>query len=99
MLAMRAMPLRVVAMATKTVTKKSAKAPANTGRTLWLPNYESPAWLDGSLPGDAGAEHRDLQHSSSYIAILISTSLVRRKRCPKIPVHPLCHLITQASTR
>lgn len=44
------------AMATKTVNKKAKASSASaSGRTLWLPNVESPEWLDGSLPGDAGA--------------------------------------------
>lgn len=48
----RAMPVR--AMATKTVKKGKQAPSSNNGRTLWLPNVESPPWLDGSLPGDAG---------------------------------------------
>ena len=53
MISARMMPVR--AMATKTVKKAAGKA-TGVGRTLWLPNYEAPAWLDGSLPGDAGAD-------------------------------------------
>lgn len=35
-------------------TKRVAKKTANVNRTVWLPGLIPPAYLDGSLPGDAG---------------------------------------------
>ncbi|GFH12729.1 chlorophyll a-b binding protein, chloroplastic [Haematococcus lacustris] len=34
--------------------RRSVQAKAATARTLWLPNIEAPAHLNGSLPGDSG---------------------------------------------
>jgi len=55
--------------------KKGRAAPAggkrsgNVGpnRTLWLPNAESPAYLDGSLPGDAGFDPWSLSAPTEYL--------------------------------
>lgn len=35
-------------------TKRVAKKTANVNRTVWLPGLIPPAYLDGSMPGDAG---------------------------------------------
>jgi light-harvesting complex II chlorophyll a/b binding protein 4 len=52
-------------MATK-VVKKGAKAPA-VERTLWFPQAEAPAWLDGSLPGDVGFDPLGLSKPVEYV--------------------------------
>lgn len=44
------------AMKKPTFTKPKGAALSGPDRTLWRPDAEAPEWLDGTLPGDAGAQ-------------------------------------------
>lgn len=62
----------------KTPKKSASKGPGTQrmggvgyrkyeGRPMWLPNVESPAYLDGSLPGDRGFDPLGLSKPAEYL--------------------------------
>lgn len=70
-----------VKKAASTVVKKAKSAVATgsrlggvgyrkfEGRPTWLPNADTPAWLDGSLPGDRGFDPLGLAKPVEYLQI------------------------------
>ncbi|GHP10443.1 chlorophyll a-b binding protein [Pycnococcus provasolii] len=50
-------------------TKRVAKKTANVNRTVWLPGLIPPAYLDGSLPGDAGFDPFGLSKKTEYLLV------------------------------
>lgn len=55
--------------AVKPQVNKSSRSIEQYGRELWLPNYDPPAWLDGSLPGDRGFDPLGLGKPAEYLQV------------------------------